>query len=305
MSAVSLGSSRTSRRAIRLPNLTQISFNVLLAVTSFVILVPLIWAISSSFKGPQELYQAVPSLIPFQPTLANYEYMFEHLASFPIYMTNSFIVAFGTVFLVVLLSSLAGYAFARMEFRGRDLIFVFLILLLFVPRSGGLMALYELMAFLHLRNSLLGLILLFSAGLSTPVFIMRQTYLAMPRELEDAARIDGAGWLDVFRFVAIPLGIAGMVVVAIFTFVGVWGDFLVTLTMIDQDRWLTISVGIRKLLTTGTVSPFFAGSQFTGKFATYGTDCALLLTSALPAVIIYIALQRWFVRGLTEGILKL
>jgi len=305
MCAVSLDSSRTSQRALRPPKFAQITFNLLLLATSFVILVPLIWAISSSFKGPDELYQAVPSLIPFQPTLANYEYMFEHLASFPIYMTNSFIVAFGTVFLVVLLSSLAGYAFARMEFRGRDLIFVFLILLLFVPRSGGLMALYELMAFLHLRNSLVGLILLFSAGLSTPVFIMRQTYLSMPRELEDAARIDGAGWLDVFRYVAVPLGIAGMVVVAIFTFVGVWGDFLVTLTMIDQDRWLTISVGIRKLLTTGTVSPFFAGSQFTGKFATYGTDCALLLTSALPAVVIYIALQRWFVRGLTEGILKL
>src|SRR5262249_12738715 len=71
------------------------------------------------------------------------------------------------------------------------------------------------------------------------------------------------------------------------------------------DRWLTISIGIRKLLTTGTVTPFFAGSQFTGKFATYGTDCALLLTSPLPVVLVYIALQRWFVRVLTERLLKL
>jgi ABC-type glycerol-3-phosphate transport system permease component len=293
------------RRSARWLRPTQVVGNLLLLALSFVVLVPLIWAISSSLKGPDELYQAIPSLIPFHPTLDNYGFMLTRLANFPIYMRNSFVVAFGTVALVVVLSSLAGYAFARMDFRGRDLIFVGLIMLIFVPRSGGLMALYELMAFLHLRNSLLGLILLFSAGLSTPIFIMRQTYLAVPRELEEAARIDGASWLQVFWFLGVPLGSAGMVVVAIFTFVGVWGDFLVTLTMIDQDTLLTISVGIQKLLSSGNTSPFFAGSQFTGKFATYGTDCALLLTSAAPAVIIYALLQRWFVRGLTEGILKL
>ncbi len=283
----------------------QLGTNVILVLVSIAVLLPLVWAISSSLKGPDELYKAVPSLIPAAPTLGNYEFMLTRLAAFPVYMRNSFIVAFGSVFLVVTLASLAGYAFARMEFRGRDFIFVGLILLIFVPRSGGLMALYELMAFLHLRNSLLGLILLFSSGLSTPIFIMRQTYLSIPKELEDAALIDGASWLRIFWHVAVPLGAAGMVVVAIFTFVGAWGDFLVTLTMIDQDKWMTISVGIRKLLTTGTVAPFFAGSQLTGKFATYGTDCALLLASAAPAVVVYIVLQRWFVRGLTEGIMKL
>ncbi|MGH2457960.1 MAG: carbohydrate ABC transporter permease [Chloroflexota bacterium] len=291
------------RAAVRWFRPSQAIFNLLLLGFCFIVLVPLIWAVSSSLKGSDELYQAIPSLIPYHPTLANYEYMVTKLANFPIYMRNSFVVSFGTVFLVVLLSSLAGYAFARMDFRGRDLIFVLLIMLIFVPRSGGLMALYELMSFLHLRNSLLGLILLFSGGLSTPIFIMRQTYLSVPKEIEEAARIDGASWLQVFWFLAVPLGAAGMVVVAIFTFVAVWGDFLVTLTMIDQDTLLTISVGIQKLLVT--VTPFFAGSSFTGKYATYGTDCALLLTSAAPVVIIYIALQRWLVRGLTEGILKL
>lgn len=269
-----------------------------------IILVPLLWAVSASFKGPQELYQAVPSLIPSHPTLDNYAYMLTKLADFPVYMRNSFIVSFGTVFLVVVVSGLAGYAFARMEFKGRDLIFVALIMLIFVPRSGGLMALYELMSFLHLRNSLLGLILLFSGALSTPIFIMRQTYLSVPKEIEDAGRIDGANWLQLFWFLAVPLGTAGMVVVAIFTFVAVWGDYLITLTMIDQDSLLTISVGVQKLLTSMSNSSVFTGSTYTGKFATYGTDCALLLTAAAPVVILYILLQHWFVRGLSEGVLK-
>lgn len=290
------------RVVVRSLRLSQIIFNAILLAFSFIVLVPIIWAISASLKGPKELYQAIPSLIPMHPTLANYEYMLTKMANFPLYMRNSIIVSFGTVFLVLLLASLAGYAFARMEFRGRDLIFVLLVMLIFVPRSGGLMALYELMAFLHLRNSLIGLILLFSAGLSAPIFIMRQTYLSIPRELEEAARIDGATWPEVFWYLALPLGMAGMVVVAIFTFVQVWGDFLITLTMIDQNRWLTISVGIQQLLLT--VSPFFAGSSFAGKYATYGTDAALLLTAAAPVVLLYIFLQRWFVRGLTEGMLK-
>src|SRR5215471_14505584 len=140
----SLALPRATSRALR-PG--QLAFNVLLVLLCFVVLVPIIWAVSASLKGPDELYQAVPSLIPLRPTLDNYDFMLTRLANFPIYMRNSLIVSFGTVVLVVMLSSLAGYAFARMEFRGRDLIFVALIMLIFVPRSGGLMALYELMAF--------------------------------------------------------------------------------------------------------------------------------------------------------------
>ena len=165
------------------------------------------------------------------------------------------------------------------------------------------MALYELMNFLKLRNSLVGLIFLFSAGLSVPIFIMRQNFLSVPKELEDSARIDGANWFQVFRHVAVPLAAPGMVVVAIFTFVQVWGDFLITLTMIDKDAMMTIAVGVRKVATTG-ISGFFAGSQHTGKFATYGADAALYLMAMAPVVLVWVFLQRWFMRGMTEGVLK-
>jgi len=255
-------------------------------------------------KGPDELYQAVPSLFVRQPTLANYQYMLTRMGNVPIYMRNSFIVSLGTVAVVCLTASLAGYAFARMEFRGRDLIFTLLLLSFFIPQSGGLMALYELMSFLKLRNSLIGLILLFSSSLTVPIFIMRQTFLNIPRELEESARIDGASWWQVFRHIAVPLGAPGVVVVAIITFVRVWGDFLVTLTMIDKDNLMTISIGVRKAATTG-ISAFFAGSQFTGKFATYGADAALYLMAIVPVVLLWVLLQKWFIRGLAEGVLKL
>ena len=292
---------RMARRAIR-P--VQLLFNVAMLAFSFVVLFPVVWAISASIKGPEELYEAIPSIWVREPTLANYEYMWTRMSNIPLYFQNSVKVSLGSVMLVVVTASLAGYAFARIDFRGRDAIFLLLVMMMFVPRSGGLMALYEMMSFLHLRNSLVGLILLFSAGLSVPIFIMRQNFLAVPRELEDAARIDGANWLEVFWHVAVPLATPGMVVIAIFTFVQVWGDFLVTLTMVDKDAMMTISIGVRKAATTG-ISGFFAGSQMTGKFATYGADAALYLMAMAPVVLVWIFLQRWFMRGMTEGVLKI
>src|SRR5690606_165209 len=105
----------------------------------------------------------------------------------------------------VFVASLAGYAFARMRFPGRDAIFIILILSMFIPRSGGLMALYELIDFLNLRNSLVGLILLFAANVPIAIFIMKSAFLAIPHEIEEAAIIDGASWFRVYRQIALPL----------------------------------------------------------------------------------------------------
>jgi ABC-type glycerol-3-phosphate transport system permease component len=160
------------------------------------------------------------------------------------------------------------------------------------------------MSFLKLRNNLLGLILLFSSSLSVPIFVMRQTFLNLPRELEESARIDGATWLQVFWHIATPMSSSGVVVVAIITFVRVWGDFLVTLTMVDRDALNTIAIGVRRTATTGGTA-FFADTAFVGRFATYGADAALYLMAILPVVLVWVLLQRWFVRGLAEGVLKL
>jgi ABC-type glycerol-3-phosphate transport system permease component len=274
----------------------RVALHAALMLWIVICLIPLIWGISSSFKGRNELYKTMPSLIPRNPILDNYEWVIGQMGSVPRYFQNSSIVSMGSVVLVLLLSSLAGYAFARLDFRGRDLIFYSLVMVMFVPRAGGLMAAYELMHFLRLRNSLLGLILAFSGGLSVPVFIMRQAFLAMPRELEDAARIDGANRWQVFWRVAVPLATGGMIVVALFTFVDVWGEFIFSLTMLDQNRLFTMAIGVA-MHESGTA---IQAQDVVG----YGASAAVYLIAAYPVMLLFIVMQRYFMRGIMEGGIK-
>lgn len=268
----------------------------------FVTFLPIVWMLSTSFKDREEFMTNPAGLIPRDFSLVNYEYMFTAVDNLPIYMRNSFILAIGTAVIQVFVASLAGYAFARMRFPGRDAIFIILILSMFIPRSGGLMALYELMNFLNLRNSLVGLILLFAANVPIAIFIMRSAFLAIPHEIEEAAIIDGASWFRVYRQIALPLAGSAMVIVASLAFITAWSDYLITYTMIDQDSQMTISVGIQKVLAgsyQASLSP-----TFSGLFASEAADAAMLLFASLPVVVFYALLQRWFMRGLTEGAVK-
>ena len=275
-----------------------------LAIVTFIVLLPIIWLLATAFKDGKEFYTNSASLFPRRPSLVNFQYMFSAIQELPIYMRNSFVLAIGVSVVQVFCASLAGYAFARINFRGRDLIFIAIVVSMFIPRSGGLMALYELMNFLKMRNSLFGLILLFASGLPVPIFIMRQAFLAVPKEIEESAFIDGANWFQVFARVSMPLVISAMVVIATLAFVGVWSDYLVTYTMVDRDTQLTISVGIQKVLTSSYESATAIVPQLRGQFAHEAADAAMLLFSAFPVILIYALLQRWFMKGLTDGAIK-
>jgi len=277
--------------------------HVIMILALLVTFIPIIWMISTSFKDRVGFAEAPASLIPAHPTLVNYRYMLTAVENLPVYMRNSFILAIGTAVVQVFVASLAGYAFARMQFRGKNVILAMLIISIFIPRSGGLMALYELMSFLHLRNSLFGLILLFAANVPVPIFIMRQAFLSIPKEIEEAAILDGASWFRVYRQIALPLALGGMVIVATLAFITAWSDYLVTFTMIDLDSQMTISVGIQKVLASSYQSALTV--QFRGALTGETADAAMLLTATLPVVIFYALLQRWFMRGLTEGAVKL
>lgn len=277
-----------------------IFINVSLILISLICLLPVVWTVSSSLKDRHELYMTTPTLIPKNPTLANYEWMLTRadMSRLPLNLWNSAKVAVGAVIIQCITASMAGFAFARLQFKGRDLLFYSLILLMFIPRAGGLMALYELMNFLGLRNSHLGLILLFPSAISVALFIMRQNFLAVPHELEDAAKIDGAGTWRLFLNVDLPFVQGGIAVVAIFEFIYVWGEYLMTLTLIDFPELETISLAVTKLRGW---SAHFTSSLLAG----YGTECAAYVTAMLPVIIVFVALQKWFVRGLSEGVLKM
>jgi len=277
-----------------------IAINIALLVMVVICLLPVIWSISSSLKDRYELYQTVPTLFPKQPTMANYRWIFTQadMSRLPLNMFNSFKVTIGAIIVQCITASMAGFAFARLNFRGRDLLFYTLIVLMFIPRAGGLMALYELMEFLHLRNSHLGLILLFPSAISVALFIMRQNFLAVPRELEDAALIDGAGTWRLFSSVDLPFVRGGLLVVAIFEFVYVWGEYLITLTLVDFPELETVSIAVTKLRGWG--------AHFTSDIvASYGTEAAAYVVAMIPVILVFVLMQRWFIRGLSEGILKM
>ncbi|MCB0108911.1 MAG: carbohydrate ABC transporter permease, partial [Caldilineaceae bacterium] len=197
----------------------SILIRLLLWLFLLAFLLPFVWTVSASLKTRQELYVELPSLLTYHPTMANYSYVWRRMPAFFLQFRNSFLVTSGAVLLQVAVAALAGYAFARLRFRGRDLIFYTLILLTFVPRAGGLMAQYELMSFLHLRNSLVGLMLAFAAGVPIPIFIMRQTFINLPSAFEDAALIDGCNRFQAFLRVMLPMATGGMLVVGLFEFI--------------------------------------------------------------------------------------
>lgn len=297
MTAFAKSLPKSIRRSLQ-PN--NILVNLALLLICAICLLPVVWAISASLKDRNELYLATPTLLPHNPTLENYRWIFTQsdMSRLPLNMWNSVKVTMGAVIIQCITATMAGFAFARLTFRGRDLIFYLLILLMFIPRAGGLMALYELMEFLHLRNSHLGLMLLFPSAISVALFVMRQNFLGIPRELEEAAIIDGANTWQLFWQVDVPLVKGGIAVVAIWEYIYVWGEYLMTLTLIDFPELETLSIAVTKLQGWGA---HFTSSILAG----YGTESAAYVVAMVPVIVVFIFLQKWFVRGLSEGILKL
>ncbi|MCB0065214.1 MAG: carbohydrate ABC transporter permease [Caldilineaceae bacterium] len=285
-------------------NLSALWTYLLALLLIVIVLFPLAWSVSSSLKGFEEQYKSPHLLIPENPTLLNYQWLFSKLPNFPRQLMNSFIVTLTSVALTAFLATMAGYGFARIEFRGRDLLFYTVIASMFIPRSGGLMAQYELMSFLKLRN-LPGIILAFSAALPVAIFIMRQTFLAIPRELEESAFIDGATTWHVFRSIALPLSTSGLIVICILKFVEVWGDYLFTLTMLDEPEHFTAAVGVAIVKSFISVDTVGSGSGANVSIAPDGVLGAANVVVMTPVVLLYIFMQKWFVRGLTEGALKM
>lgn len=254
----------------------------------FVLLVgPFIWQFGTSIKGSSEsIYTANP--FPESPTLANYGMVADTIPVFR-YLGNSLVVASSSAILNCVLASLAGYVLARMRFRGRTFVDLVFLATIIIPFEVIMVSVFLTSRSLGLVDSLLGVILPTAVtGLS--ILIMRTAFMALPREIEEAAMIDGASDWQRFIRVALPSVQGSLVVVAIFAFVFAWDDFLWPLVILKDPGNYTLTVGIQYL--SGT----FTSNQ---RVVAAGTMIAVI-----PLLVLFFSLQRWFFRGVGEGGLK-
>jgi putative chitobiose transport system permease protein len=221
----------------------------LLSAIALVMLMPLLWLISTSLKAPTEnIFQFPPQFLPQQPTFENFVRVWE-TNPFGRYLFNSTLVAVLTVSLNLLFCSLAAYPLARLDFRGRQVIFAAVISTIMIPFQIVMIPLYILTVQLGLRNTYLGII--FPAIASAfGIFLLRQAFQGVPKELEEAARMDGCSELGLWWYVMLPSIQPALVTLAIFVFIGAWSDFLWPLIVLDQPEFYTLPLGVATLAGT-------------------------------------------------------
>ena len=252
----------------------------ILATIAIAMLIPLVWLVSTSLKSPTEdIFQFPPRLLPSQPTFQNFVTVWKS-HPFGRYITNSVIVSVLTVALNLLLCSLAAYPLARLQFRGREAIFTAIVATIMIPFQIVMIPLYVLAVQLGLRNSYLGII--FPAIASAfGIFLLRQAFQGVPKELEEAARIDGCTELGIWWYVMLPSIRPALVTLAIFVFIGSWSDFLWPLIVLDRPEYYTLPLGVASL----------AG--------TFSLDWRLIaagsVISIAPIILFFLLMQRYIV----------
>jgi multiple sugar transport system permease protein len=270
-------------RSTRLPT-TKIALFTLTAVLALLTVFPLVWMVSGAFKGPGQVFD--PNPIPAPPTVENFTSVFTQF-SFLRYMLNTFFVA-GTVTVVALwFHSMAAYALARLRFPGRDIVFFAIFSTLLVALPVILVPLFILVREMGMINSYSGLIIppIFNAF---GIFLLRQFYLSMPTELEDAARVDGCGYWGVYWHVILPLSRPILAALAVFFFLANWNSFLWPLTItLDRDLWM-IQVAIASFQT-----------QYAGA---WNLIMAAATVAAIPTMALFFVFQRQLVESIkTSG----
>jgi len=269
--------------------LAKTAWYILLAVLLVVMLAPIVWMLSTSFKPETEISTIAIRWIPRTFTLDNYVRVFERFNILR-WSLNSLIVSGAATLLVLLLDSLAGYALARMHFAGRGLIFAIILSMLFVPMQITVVPLFLMFSKVNLTDNYLALILPVGANV-TGVFLMRQFFLNIPYELEDAARVDGASTLRIWWSVVLPLARPALTAVAIVTFLSAWNSFFWPLIATRTDASRTLPVGIAQFMS-------LRPGQAQGAQA-YGLAMAGAVIAALPPIAVFYLLQRYFIEGIS------
>ena len=260
---------------------------------SAVFVVPLLWEVLRSLQ-PESAISTAPSASSFSHlTFANYQRMLSGSDDIIRNVVNSLIVAVLTALLTAVVSVLAGYGFGLFRYRGSGLVFGLVLLAFMIPFQAVLTPLFLELHSLHLLNSLIGLALFYTTfNLPVGVYVMRNSFLQVPRELVDAARVDGASVMRTLLSVLRPLVVPGIATAALYAFLFSWTEFLGALSFMTNDSLFTLPVALSNV-ETGTY-----GS------VNYGLLLAGSVIAMIPCVVVYVALQRYYVRGLISGALK-
>ncbi len=262
--------------------------HVILLMAALLTLFPFFWMVSVSLMTAEDMALFPPPLTPVHPTLEHYQALFDELAMGR-YLFNSTLIAVGVTMSSLFINSMAGYAFAKLHFWGRDSLFRLLLAMMVIPSQAAMLPLFLMIKQLGLINTYAGIII---PGMSSifGIFLIRQYLKSVPDSLLDAARIDGAGEFRIYWSLILPLSKPVLVSLAVFTFMGSWNDFMWPLIILTQEDRFTLPVALANLMGEHVQDPqlMMAGAVLT----------------ILPVVLLFLLLQRYYLEGLVAGGVK-
>ena len=264
-----------------------------IAILLFVLfaLFPIFWLVKVSVTPNDLLYSEGVRLWPSRMTFDHFSHVLNN-SSFPLFFRNSLIVSGSTAIIVTLLASLSGYALSRFNFRAKYWIVALMLLTQMFPLVMLIAPIYKIMAPLGLTNSLIGLIIVYSAfNVPFATFLMQSFFDGIPKELEEAAKIDGAGELRTFFVIVIPMLLPALGALAIFAFMHAWNDYLWQLVVLQSESMLTLPLGVSTMIY----------EEIT---VNYGMAMTGATIAAVPLIAFFLALQKSFIQGITLGSIK-
>jgi multiple sugar transport system permease protein len=268
-------------------------YHLFSAILASLFLLPIIWATLNSVKSTQEANQQPPTWFPQSFSLDNYVKLAEYGEGIGVYLWNSLFLSLLVVVGTVAVSVLAGYGFARFRFRGQGVVFGATLLILMVPYAAILIPLYIVLGWLGLTNTVFGLaLILIMFQMPFAVFLMRNSFESIPRELEEAALVDGCSDVGALRHISLRLVFPGIATVALFAFVSSWNEYLAPLIFLNDGAQYTLPLMLVSLRSNAYGVVDFGALQ------------AGVVITIVPVLLIYLFLQRYYVAGLVSGALK-
>jgi raffinose/stachyose/melibiose transport system permease protein len=269
--------------------LTKNFFRAVLLINALTVLLPVFFLFNSALRETND-FARNPLVLARKPYWNNFSQVWAD-GSFAIYLKNSLIVTGGSLILIIICAIGAGFVLGRYSFKGQNLIIGFVLTGMLIPAKLAILPLFIQLKWMHLLNSHFGLILVYTAGaLPAAIFIMSGFFRALPADLDNAARIDGASEGQLLRRVLVPLVKPGLAIVAIYSAIPIWNDFFLPLVFLQDPSKKTIMQGL---------TAFFGEYQ-----SQWGALFAGLTLAALPLIVLYLLLSEQFIKGLTAGAVK-